>query len=376
MIKVNKSEFLKALEKAAVIAVKDSYIVSVSDKKATDERNFASICVSDGNAMAFICFMVTTDKPCSFFAGPELLGVVKALGEFGDEYKIEVGETAVTITVGSASAPVLLKSEGTSFGIGNLKDEPDCIHATVEKDEFVKAVRQGSFAYGGDGCISGIVNSVAIHPETKEDEVRLCFLSSDGRLAVRSNVKTKQVNEAFKKAEKLFVNVDAPTIRAIISKLDGENITLFIFKKQILIKDGNDYYAILRYETEFPQSIGEMLNVTEYNYKIVFESQMLKAALDVATIAEEREKKIAVIDVHNKKVNITSVLGNNKAEVKAENVEGEVNIHVNAKHLKMVMDNTGAKQLTVYGQGDVRPLFMITDGFNGLMTPVVKPEEK
>lgn len=374
MITVNKNELLKALEKAAVVPVKDSYIVTVADDNTSDGKRFASICVSDGNTMAFICFTVTADIPCSFNAGPELLGVVKALGEFGDEYKIDVGETALTITVGSATAPVLLKTEGTKFGISNLKKEPNGIVATIDKDDFVKAVRQGSFGYGGAGCSTGLVNTVAIHPEIEGEENRISFLSSDGRLAVRSNIKVEQVSESFKKAEKLFVNIDAPAVRSIITKLEEENIALFLFEKQVIIKDGNNYYAILRYETDFPASIGQMLDTSEYNYKAVFDVPMLKAALDVATIAEEKDNKVAVIDIQKKKVTVSSVLGTNKAEVKADNVEGEINIHINAKHLKMVMDNTGAKELTVFGQGDQMPLFMHTERFNGLMTPVLKPK--
>lgn len=374
MIKVKKEEFIKAIEKASV-GVKDTYIISISDKKASDGRNFASICASNGNTQALVCFMVEADKAVSFFVGAELFGVVKALGEFGDEYEICVTKTVAKITVGSASSPIPLKTEGFSINIRNPKDEPTCRFATVNREEFVRAIRQGSFAYGGAGSDSNIANAVAILPYAKDNDSGLCFMSTDARLVARSSAKVSQANEFFMKSDNKYVNVDAPAIRAISSKLEGENIVLFIFDKEILVKDGNDYYTIIRYETEFPKVLGELLDVTEYNYKAVFDVSMLKAALKVATIMDNKNEKKAVIDIQNGKVTISSILGTNKAEVKADDVEGEINIHINAKHLEMVMADIGSEKLIIYGQGELKPLYMKDGFFSGMMTPIVKNKD-
>lgn len=371
MIKIKKEEFVKAIEKASV-GVKDTYIISISDKKAGDGRNFASICASNGNTQVLACFMVESDKAVSFYVGAELFGVVKALGEFGDEYEIEVTKTVAKITVGSATSPIPLKTEGFSISIRQPKDEPTCSFATIDREEFVRAIKQGSFAYGGTGSDSNIANAVALLPYTKDNDSGLFFMSSDARLVARSSAKVSQANESFKKADSKYINIDAPALRAISSKLDGDNITIFLFEKQVLIKDGNDYYTIIRYETAFPKVIGEMLDITEYNYKAVFDISMLKAALRVATIMDNKNEKKAVIDIQNGKVTISSILGTNKAEVKADNVEGEINIYINAKHLEMVMADIGAEKLTIYGQGELKPLYMKDGLFNGMMTPILK----
>lgn len=370
-MKIKKDELLKAVEKAS-ISVKDNYIVNISNRKSSDGSYYANICASDGNALTLTTFMVSSVKePVGFITGPELFGVLKALGEFGDEYDIKVEETFVSVTVGSASAPVSLKTEGTSFPISMPKEDDDsCIYASIVKDDYIKAVRQGSFAYGGAGCISGIINTVAINPITGEKN-KFAFVSTDGRLVVRSEVEVEQVSKGFKKSENLYINVDAPAMRKILSKLEGENIALFIFDKQVLIKDGNDFYAIMRYETMFPESIGKMLNATEYSYKAILDVPMLKAAIDVATITGGKNQA-SVIDIQNGKITVSSILGNNKANVKGDSVEGEINIHINPENFKMVIDNTGAKTLTVYGCGDLRPMYMSTDSFRGLMTPIAK----
>jgi len=368
IVKVKKHDILHAIDKAS-ICVKDTYIISISNKETCEGRKFASICSSDGNTQVLACFTAESNNPTSFIVGSELQGALKALSEFGDEYEIEVTDSVAKISAGSATLPIQLKKEG--FSIIQPQGNPDDGYvAVLSRESFVKAAKQGSFAYGGQGSAISVINTVALLPYTEGDESKLCFFSSDGRLAASSYSKTISVNERFKKAEKKYININAPALRAICSKIEGENITISILEKQVIIKDGNDYYTIIRYENEFPAKIAELLDFAEYNYKAVLDVSMLKAALRVATLTDNNKR--AAIIISNEKVIITAIAGENKAQVKAVDVEGEIDIHINSKHMEMVISEICSSELTIYGMSDLQPIYM-TDGiFKGLMTPIRK----
>lgn len=373
-IKVNRKELLTAVEKAAV-KIKDSFIINISDRKTEDKKTFATVSASDGNTQAMISFMAQAEEKKAFKVGLELLEVIKALGEFGEELTIELTDTSACIATNNASVPLALKTDGTFIKVLTPKDK-DCIRIHFNKDAFVKAVRQGSFAYGDAGCVKGLVSTVALMPYTDGETNGIKFVSTDGRLATLSSVTTgDEVNEVFKNSVGKTVSIDAPALRGIANRLESEIIELFIFDKQVTIKDGNDYYTIVRYETAFPDNVMKMLEVVDYNYKAVIDVSKLRAALKVATLLEEKNNKKALIAISNIGITISSVTESNKASLDAEKVEGEVNIIVNAKHIEAALADIGSDKITIYGQGELKPLYLSAEGVRVLTAPIRKSED-
>lgn len=367
MIKVNKVELIKAVEKAATCS-KESFIFNITERKATDGRSYATVSASNGNSQVIACFMAKAEKALGFIVGKELPEVLRAVGEFGDEIAINVTDSVAEITCGSASLPLGLLPDGTMIKMQTPNDSK-CTYASFNRDEFVKSVRKGSFAYGDGSSASSLISTVALLPVTK-DENKLCIISSDGKISTRSYATAIEVNDEFKNVTE-YVSVDAPALQSFCTKLEGEKINLLIFDKQVTIKDGNDFYTIIRYETKFPEAVGQLLDAVDYNYKGVFDVASLRAAFKVATILENKNDKKALITIQNGKVTISSELLTNKASIKAENVEGEVSILVNEKHIDMALKNMDEK-VTIYGLGELKPLYITADGVQVMTAPIRK----
>lgn len=372
-INVNKKELITAVEKAS-ISCKDTFVIVVNSKKNKSADNtegdnsvLVTVLACNGNTQSAATISAKADSIGTFIVGVELYDALKAVGEFGDEFTIDVSDKIAEISSGNATMPLGLKKDAIKVDMQSPKKEKSYLQATIEREAFVKAVRQGSFAYGSASCDVNLINTVAIHPQI--DDKLLYFLSSDGRLATRSKVVAMDLNNKLENdSDTLYISLDAPTLRSICTKLGGDNIEIFIFSKQISIKDENDYYTLTRYQTVFPKVVGDLLDLNEYDYKADFDVSSLKAALKVATVLEDKKK--ALITIKNGEVTISSVQGKNTALVKAENVEGEISIIVNEKHFEMVIADLAADKLTVLGLGSGKPIYIVSDSIKALTAPV------
>lgn len=369
MIKVNKKDLLVAVDKAAV-GVKETFIFTISDRKTSDGKVFGTVCASNGNVQAMAVFKAEADKKASFIVGAELLSAIKAIGEFGDTITIKLSDTVAEISAGSATMPLPLKADGVKIKMQTPKDNV-CMSASFAKDDFIKAIRQGSFAYGDAADISNLAFTVALNAVCDDEGNYLYLMSSDARLATRSKVEALKVNDEFK-TNKSYISIDAPALRSICTKLTSDEISVLIFDKQVTVKDGNDYYTIIRYENEFPKNFAEIISNDSYSYKAVFDVAKFRAALKVATLLENKNEKKALINISNGKVVISSVLETNKAQVEAEEVEGEVSIIVNEKHFDIALADIGSNKVTIYGDGNKKPLYMKADGIRVLTAPIIK----
>lgn len=357
MIKVNKKELLAAVDKASV-KCKDTFILSISDKRNSENKVYATILASDGLAQAITTVLVTAEKPVSFTVGCEFADVLKVLGEFGDEYNISLTDKALELSVGSASMTISLKDDGTKIQMQNPKKDQVLYNATFDRAEFVKAVRQGTFAY----CTDGSINIASTAGITSRDK-KLYITTTDGKMATRSYAKNILDNDS---SELDCISVDAPSLRAICNKLEEDKINVMIFDKQFIIKDGNSYYTIIRYQNQFPKEVNKLLDNVDYNFKAVLDVSSLKAAIKVATILEKDKKAMLQI---GEQVTISNVLCSSKAVVKAENIEGAVNVILNSKHIESALQDIGTDKITVYGKGTEAPVYIIADDLRFLTAP-------
>lgn len=366
-INVDKKELLEAVEKAAVGC--KEYRVTISKQKNAEGKNLCTITSSNGIIMAIITFTALVDGDGKFIVGSEFYEALKAVGEFGDQYTIDIRETAIEISAGSACMPLPLKEKDSSFKL-QTPNKDGCVSLSFDKDTFVKSIRQGSYAFGDENSKEGLKSAVALQPVVDGENKKVNIYSSDGRMAVRASEVILEASEGFKESLNMLISLDAPSLRSLCNKLESEKINLMIFSKQISIKDGTDIYTILRYEAVFPAQIGILLEEEGYNFKAKFDASTLKAALKVATLLEDSQNKVAVIDIHKGAVTISSKLGNNTVQVKAEDIDGEIKVAINARHLDKTISEIGAEKVTIFGLGELKPVYIKADGVKALTTPV------
>lgn len=361
---VEKKEILKAVEKASVRS-KD-FIFSVTGHKTGEGKIFSTVTSSDGNTQSTPSFLIKEGEVCSFVVGPEIMGVLKAVGQFGDEYTIEVSDSTVTISAGSATIPIPRKNDGLRIKIKSPKNNKHGL-ASFERESFVKAIRQGSFAFASNTANQALAMTVALKPENDT----MSFLSATGSLAARAKVSAKEINDEYKNLHNTFISLDAPALRAISSNWETEIIYVMIFDTQVTFKDGNDVYTIIRYETNFPAQVENILNITAFNYTAEFNVVGLKAALNVATILEGNDNKKACIVIDNGKVTISSPQGNHKALVDAEGVDGEIAITINAKDVERALTELGTEKVKLFGEGLKRPVFITAENVTTFTAPCI-----
>lgn len=361
-ITVNKKVLLEAIDKAN-ICVKDTYVFSVTDRKisSANDEVYANLISSNGNVQANPVFSCISDESKKFIVGSEFADVLKAIGEFGETYEITVGDTMAQITCGTASIPIALKTDATLITPCSPKKET-CMQVEFERESFKKAIRKGSFAYAGpEDTHEAFRNTVALFPGNNGENATLTIVSSNAWFATCSVVQALKADEKYLSAENenKNISIDATITRNICSKLVNEKISLFIFDKQVIIRDGNDTYIIVRYNTTFPAAVMNLFGNKEYQYKAKFDTTSLKAGIKVATILNKKGCKARLI--LGEVAKIASSDEKNIAQVKASEIEGEINIIINAKHIEMALSDMNTESVSIFGNDNKSPIYITSE---------------
>lgn len=363
---IENSQLVNAIKKASGSA-KETYVLSVSLNKSSDGKNFATLdaCNDSTRTTAFLLCETKISEPITVIMGKELREIVYALAQCGNKFMLTIEDAFVTIQCGTSKVPVGILKDAMTLNVSNPENE-ECLAVRVETEAFTSALYKGGFAYTEkDGKDSSLCNTIALIPLKIAEEFRFRILSVDanGIMAAASHVQFVPDNatliESIIKDKRMFL-LNASFIFKSIEGMEGDNLDMYLFKSQLVIKAVNDFYVMVLKGTDFPINIGDSLftKVTD-EYRFTVESKLLKAAAGIAILngSTDREKTLAVIELIDGDIKVSSETGKNETVLKCIKSTGKIRIGINVAYLKNILDHS-AEKVSIYGISNTTPIFI------------------
>lgn len=377
---VSNSELMGAIKKASV-AVKDTYVVTVTKRKEEmTGKYYASIAACDGVIMSSIAFLVTYDgeiKEQQVILGKELLSTVSTLSQYAPEEDItlETGDGKCKICCGGASANVGLLMDALSITSANPKKD-ECTVITIASNDFKNAVSRGSMAASmEDGKLKMYKNTLFIQPvkvDGDADAFRIITVDSLGTMVAGSHVKIAgEVKPLIEGKRQIALNKSI--FCKVIENLSSQNVQLFIFKNQVIVRDINDIYILIPSTGQCQEKVGSMLFAhLNSNFSFRVNKKKFQAAIDIAMLnggTIDGKHKVA-LSLDGGKLLVSSVNKTNHTIVDVENAEGCILIGVNGSYLKNVLSHMG-ENVILAGGSSTEPIYITdgTEGFNCFIYP-------
>lgn len=366
---VGNRDLLKAVEKASV-GIKETYIISVTMRPDKEGNKYASVQASDGEVQGMASFTVKSNEtePFKVIVGKEFHSIIKTLSQWDKDIEMVVEENSAVLKSGTSIVPIALREDGMSIAPCNPKNEPGVISILVDSKELIPAVKKGGFAYqSGNSGAAGTQDAVCIMPVTDGETNYLRFISADSNMAAGADAKLDNVDANFtaaaKAEQKFAVSLNAIALQEITAKFEAEKTQIFIFPKQVLLKNGNDFYIIRPFEKKFPLVVTGILYSDSREYKLRVNSRELKTVLDIVMLEGNAKDPIGAKLTLSKEGNMTvsSLSGKNKTDMKAASSEGEVAIAFKAQFLKVAIDKTFSEFVTLSGCGSTAPMYITGD---------------
>lgn len=365
---VGNKELLNAVEKASVGA-KETYIITITKRANSEGKKFASIAASDGEIKSLASFLATCDDPEGFkvIVGKEFYNIVRTLSQLSKDIEMEIIDNAAILKCGTSVVPVSIKEDGMDIAVINPNNEPEALSVSVNTEELISAVRKGGYAYPvSTSTNTGLTNAVCLIPIIDGENNYLRFVTADGYNAAGADAKLDKVSANFAdsvKAKKT-ITLNATALQNIVSKFENESTDIYLFSKQVLIKNGNDFYIIRPFEKQFPIAITGMLYQDAREYEIQLSARELKTVLDITMLdgSEGNDKKYAILTLtKDGQVTVSSVSGRSSTKLNMNTHLGEVKICFKAQFMKTAIDKTFSEKISISGCGSISPIYIKGD---------------
>ncbi len=358
---INKKELLEAIEKC--VSVKDTYTISFTTRKDESGYRYSTISAGDSNSLSCITFMAAadTDQSVKVIVGTEFYDAVKALSpsSLGDAIVLEILENNINVLCGNAVIPLGVKSDALTF---NFKSPKVDAHSRFEIDakELKRVIKQGSYASGNYDVSAGgtyaAITTVFLLPVNIGEGVGIRIISTDGYFGT-SSIAAVEGDASFLQMANAQSGICLPpsTIEKISSVLSDSKISVFLFDTQMIVKDGNDVYAIIPKNYSYPLSVIKGIDEVDYTYKFTAKVADVKIALGIAMVNTSviDAKKVMVLDIDLKEVVVSAAQTANKTVLKTLSSEGNVKVALSCKQLRDILHNgISSETVTIYGKGD------------------------
>ncbi len=367
MIKVNNEVISGALKKVSV-CLKDTVSMTVTTKELQGKK-IANVAACDGSNQANITFTCECDSPeqVQLIFGKELVSTVEVLSKFdtGEDICIKVSDGAALLTCGKAEVSLGLLADTTALQVLNPKEHE---HAQVifETEKLQKAVGLGAISVKPalDGRFAVLQNALYFG----FDDGKAKIASSDGVLCTAATSEIKAVQGELKFNYSLNADVFS---KVVLASKTGE-IMMFLLEKQVVIREGNDFYIITPNATPIPDAVVTGVYAAPRDgFSMVVDKAKLLSAIEIAMLSGEQEAKKTVYCLEEKTLTVSSLKKANKVDLAAENAKGAVTVGLDGSAVKKLVSKLGGS-IRLEGSTAVAPVFISdgTDGFAAMLAPI------
>lgn len=345
-------------------AVKDGYVIQFTNRKAGDNEVYVTLSASTTHTLSNITISAVPDgeaKAMQVMVGVDFGAAVHALAPAGTTIELDIGAGAAVLSCGDARIPIKYLSQVTQLNMCSPKTDEHAFF-TIETKEWKRAITQGGFAFGDyDPTVNNsVLNNIFLLP----CDGGIMVVTSEGHYAASSSATIGKWNEKFTDMVKSVQGVCIPpaSVKLINSCLKGESITVYLFQKQLLIKDGNDVFVItLAANNSYPMNIFDMLNTNEFDYSFEARISDIKVALNILSVNCTNVKQATMtLSVSADGVIVVSNDNENKASINNKNRTGCLNARVSICQLKDLVSATATEvdSVTICGKNGVEPVFV------------------
>ena len=361
---ISNGDLVSAVKKASV-SEKNTYELKVAPQVEPNSGKYmASLCTCNGSVQTIAFLLVTSEnvtEEVNMIFPSTFSKTVTTLAAYTDaDFKIEVNESICSISCGEAS--IKLDMLPSAVRIEPLDPNTNKFaQVTVETGKLKRAIEIGSSAMSSEeGKMAAVRNAVELAPVTigGVDQFRVISVDTLGVLAAGAMAEIKQAGGLDDMLNKKTYVLNSVFCR-IVNSIHSETVDLFLFDKQVMMRDGNDFYVITPNAASFPEEISAGLYADmPKEYSMSVEQKSLTSALDIVLIgASSIEDNKACLSISNGIVEVRALKRNNRAGVTATDVAGETAIGVNGALLKRAIAHLGT-DITISGVNPQTPIFI------------------
>lgn len=361
---ISNSELVSAVKKASV-SEKNTYELKVAPRVEPNSGKYmASLCTCNGSVQTIAFLLVASEditEEVDLIFPSSFAKTVTTLAAYTDgDFKIEVEENICNISCGEASLnldmlPSAVRIEAMDPGKNKFAQ------ITIDTGKLKRAIEIGSSAMSAEeGKMAAVRNAIELAPVNVDGVEKLRVISVDtlGVLAAGAMAEIKQAGGLDDLLDKKAYVLNSVFCR-IVNSIHSETVELFLFDKQVMMHDGNDFYIITPNAAAFPKEVSAGLYADmPKEYSMSVEQKSLTSALDIVLIgASSLEDNKACLSISNGGVTVRAMKRDNRAGVAATDVVGETDIGINGAVLKRAIAHLGTS-ISISGQAPNKPIFI------------------
>ena len=360
--------------------VSDGYAINFTERKAEEGKVFATFTACTPAARSSVSIAVTPSKDASakrISVGAELLGAASALCKAGKTIVFDLQEDSLKLFCEEAVIPVRYKDQLMNF---EMKSPKNHAHAAFKINtlEWKRMVQQGGFAHGEAGA-NPVLKNILLLPCVGGDNFGVRAASTNGHYATSGSALVSWQDGRFAEMAQAGTGVCIPpdASKLISAVLKGDSVGVYLFDNQLLIHDGNDFFAFALGAGNYPTGIFNALDEAAYSFSFKADVSVLKIAIDIVSANCANIYQAAMmLEVGGQGVSIRSPEGDKKSPVRAEEVEGSVSVCVPIKQLRDILSSgiTETNTVTISGTKNVAPVHVRGGRCSAIVLPIAFPD--
>lgn len=351
-IQIERDVLIGAVKKVGMVNT-TVFTLSSSGKKI-NEGVLATLEACDTKVKVAISFYIShaTKEPFFVLLGGDFISAVVAMSEFGKPYVLDLKDTEVVLTSGSAVVRCNILSE-KGVDIAPISDNTTLCLRVATKD-LKSMVAKGGYCISTQDAhpFKNAVNFGLV--KGKEDRLALFLSSSDGYAACGAF--TKASVEGKVEAREELVTLSASHLNALVHLLDGEQVVLFLNKSQVVVRCGNDFYIFRTLEKGYPPHMMQAFYQESFVARVSVDRKELLTAIAVASLDTTSP---AISFAKEEGLKVSDVLGKNKVTVTLKEPTEFEELGMNPVFLKRGLGKLGVEQVTLGINSPKTPVYLI-----------------
>lgn len=359
MIKINSNELKAAVKKMKGFSNETFILTCSANRTADGEKFLAQFQASNGTAQAMVLVPYEADAASeeTFMMGSEFAGVVDTLSAFGEVFELEKVGESLKVTCGTATLPLPIQKDAVSFGLDSFND--GAVRMVMKKKELLALITQGGFACSDSAERAFLYQTVHLLPEVDGEERKLRATSSNGYMIASAvapcEVKSDDVFSSWAQ-EKSGVIVKVTALSALVRRIIEDEVFVYISKKQLMVRDGDDVYCFVCVNEFFPKQFTDMIvarGSIQYNFSV--KKADLKAAVNVSGLLN-KDGKVKLTRTEDEEFIVSNASGDSFAKVETDG-EGMVETRLTILLLMKTLDALLTEEIRLSGSNDVAGVY-------------------
>ena len=396
MIKVNVTAIKTALKKTRGFADKTVILSFENAAIPGSEAHPLMLEASNGTAQSTIGTVYYGEaRKEKYIVSTSIIDVIETISAFGEELLIEVMEGCLKLTCGDAQIPVAIQKDAV-----NIEIEPESgegLKVSLKAVDFANLVANGGMATGDSTAAPLYSGTVIFTPAVDAEKYYLRALGCCGYFvsSAFAEVEVKNTEGDKVKNTDIFncfagvgenkqrnIAVNYASLLALTKRLVGEEVELFLSKKQLIVKDGKrDIYIFTIIEGDVAKRILDSLMPVEKDFEYVFDGTAMKNALAVVGLANsasanDKDKIKARLTFGGETMMVEDASHTSRAAIPAVVIkDNTAERALNAECLKSIA-SMASRGLKVYGPKGGTCVYFEGVNCKALLLPVVEKETK